>query len=61
MLVGRYAFKDSHKLEDKWGSERYMVLAQPNPEIPVFEVPRKNKKGPNLLLPFLSANCENEF
>jgi hypothetical protein len=51
------AFKEKHKLTDKWEQEPYKVLGQPNPDIPVFTVQREDGEGrkrnphKNLLLP----------
>jgi hypothetical protein len=51
------AFKEKHKLADKWKQEPYNVLGQPNPDIPVFTVQRedgevrKRNLHRNLLLP----------
>jgi hypothetical protein len=51
------AFKEKHKLADKWEQEPYKVLGQPNPDIPVFTVQREDGEGRkrnlhrNLLLP----------
>jgi hypothetical protein len=56
-LVKIVAFKEKHKLTDKWEQEPYKVLGQPNPDIPVFTVQREDGEGrkrnlhKNLLLP----------
>ena len=57
VLVKRVAFDGKHKLADTWEDTPYVVLEQPNPEIPVFTVVREDGEGRtrnlhrNLLLP----------
>ena len=36
------AFKEKHKLADKWKQEPYNVLGQPNLDIPVLTVQRED-------------------
>ena len=38
VLVKNVGLKGKHKLADKWVSERYVVVDQPNPDIPVYKV-----------------------
>ena len=51
------AFEGKHKLSDKWEEDPYLVLDQPNPDIPVFTVQKESGEGRkrnlhrNLLLP----------
>lgn len=60
VLVKKVAFKGKHKIEDRWEAEPYVILEQPNREVPVFVVaPEKGRKTRrtlhrNLLLPFSS-------
>ena len=42
VLVKHLAFDGRHKLQDKWEEEAYDVLDQPDAEIPVFSVRRKD-------------------
>ena len=57
VLVKIVAFKEKHKLADKWEQEPYKVLGPPNPDIPVFTVQKEDGEGRkrnlhrNLLLP----------
>ena len=57
VLVKIVAFKEKHKLADKWAQEPYKVLGQPNSYIPEFTVQRVDGEGRkrnlhrNLLLP----------
>ena len=37
-LVKKTAWKDRHKIQDRWRSDDYQVIGQPNPGIPVYEV-----------------------
>lgn len=46
VLVKRLAFDGKHKLADKWEDEAYVVLEQPNKDIPVYVVQRENGTGP---------------
>lgn len=56
-LVKIVAFAGKHKLADKWEEHPYLVVAQPNPDIPVYDVKREDGVGRlktlhrNLLLP----------
>ncbi|XP_052090378.1 uncharacterized protein LOC127727026 [Mytilus californianus] len=57
VLVKIVAFEGKHKLSDKWEQDPYVVLEQPNLDIPVFTVRKENGEGRkrnlhrNLLLP----------
>ena len=63
VLVKIVAFEGRHKLSNKWEDEPYVVLRQPNPDIPVYVVRKESGEGRkrtlhrNLLLPigFLNA------
>ena len=56
-LVKIVAYDGTHKIADKWESFPYIVLSQPNPDIPVYRVQREDGVGKirtlhrNLLLP----------
>lgn len=58
MLVKNVGVRGKCKLADRWEQDPYIVKAQPNPDIPVFEVQRENSRSKvrtlhrNLLLPF---------
>ena len=62
VLVKIVAFEGTHKLANKWEDDPYLVLAQPNPDIPVYVVRKENGEGRkrtlhrNLLLPIGSFN-----
>lgn len=56
VLVKRTSFDGKHKLSNKWESEPYIIVDQPNKFIPVFTVKeeeygRKKNIHRNLLLP----------
>ncbi|XP_071118592.1 uncharacterized protein [Haliotis cracherodii] len=57
VLVKVVAFDGRHKLANKWETDVYIVLAQPNPSIPVYTVGKECGEGRkrtlhrNLLLP----------
>lgn len=57
VLVKVVAFDGKHKIADKWEEEAYIVLRQPNKEVPVYVVQREDGTGKkrtlhrNLLLP----------
>ena len=38
ILVRKIAWKGRHKIQDRWESNEYQVIRQPNPGIPVYEV-----------------------
>ena len=47
MLVKHLAFPEGkHKLSDKWEEEAYLVVGQPDSDLPVFDVCREqNPRG----------------
>lgn len=57
VLVKIVAFDGRHKLADKWENEPYVIINQPNDDIPVYRVKKQNGEGKirvlhrNLLLP----------
>ncbi|VDH90823.1 Hypothetical predicted protein [Mytilus galloprovincialis] len=57
VLVKKVAFDGKHKLSDKWENDIYLVLSQPNKDIPVYVVQKDSGEGRkrtlhrNLLLP----------
>ena len=38
VLVKKTAWKGRHKIQDRWESDEYQVIGQPNPGIPVYKV-----------------------
>ena len=60
VLVRNVGLKGRHKIADRWKQDTYVILCQPNKEIPVFEVQREDGRGPtkvlhrNMLLPITS-------
>ena len=56
VLVRKTAWKGKHKIQDRWESDEYQVIEQPNPGIPVYKVEsvaggRTRVLHRNLLLP----------
>ena len=53
VLVKRVAWKGRHKIQNKWEPDEYVVVAQPNKNIPVYKVKPigEGKVHRNLLLP----------
>ena len=45
VLLRKLGVKGKHKLGDKWEQEVYIVLEQPNQDIPVYSIQREDKKG----------------
>ena len=45
VLVKALAFDGKHKLADRWEEDPYVVLSQPNQDIPVFVVQRESGGG----------------
>ncbi len=66
VLVKILAFEGRHKLADRWEEDPYVVLLQPNKEIPVFVVQRESGEGKkrtlhrNHLLPIGSVPVPND-
>ena len=60
VLVKILAFEGKHKISDRWEDDIYLVLRQPNSDVPVYEVQKENSQGRkrmlhrNLLLPVQS-------
>ena len=44
VLVRRLAFEGKHKIADRWEEDSYVVISQPNTDIPVFVVENHNSK-----------------
>ena len=59
-LAPNVGLKGKNKLADKWEKEVYLVVEQPNNQIPVYVVKREHGRGAtkmlhrNLLLPFMA-------
>jgi transposase InsO family protein len=45
VLVKKLAFTGKHKLADRWEPDVYIVVEQPNPNIPVYVVQSESKTG----------------
>ena len=64
VLVKKVGFEGRHKLANVWEEEPHIVLRQPNPEIPVFDVQQVDVRGRvktlhrNELLPFNNIPVE---
>ena len=60
VLVRNVGLKGKNKLADKWEKEVYLVVDQPNKDVPVFVVKREHGRSTrkllhrNLLLPFMA-------
>jgi transposase InsO family protein len=66
VLVRRTAFKGKHKLANKWETDPYIVITQPNKDVPVFVLRKENGKiertlHRNLLLPIGSLPFEERI
>ena len=60
MLVKNVGIRGKHKIGDRWEQEPYVVIDQPNDDIPVYEVRRQHTRSRKtrllhriLLLPFM--------
>ena len=57
VLVKILAHQGKHKIENKWEDRPYIIIKQPNEEIPVYSLQREDKSGKirtlhrNVLLP----------
>ncbi len=45
VLVEKLAYDGKHKIADRWEDCAYMVIRQPNPEMPVFVLQREDGEG----------------
>ena len=58
VLIRNVVLMGKHKLADKWARHPYIVMGQPDKNIPVYKVKRESGKGQektlhrNMLLPF---------
>ena len=64
VLVKIMAHKSKHKIQNRWEEDKYKVLSQPNPSIPVFKVKNITNNTVktlhrNLLLPLVSKSQED--
>ena len=65
VLVKKTASKGKHKIQDRWESDEYQVIEQPNPGIPVYKVKciagsRSRVLHHNLLLPLQGRLRQSE-
>ena len=66
VLVRNLGLKGKNKLADKWEKDVYLVVDQPNSEVPVYVVKREHGKGMrkllhrNLLLPFMALPASKQ-
>ena len=65
VLVKKTAWKGKHKIQDRWESDEYQVIEQPNPGIPVYKVKciaggRTRVLHRNLLLPLQGRLRQSE-
>nr|ATA66766.1 env [Haliotis discus hannai] len=67
VLVKQLAFDGKHKLADRWENDTYVVVDQPNPDVPVYRVQKENGEGRfrtlhrNLLLPVGSLGSPQDY
>ena len=65
VLVKKTAWKGKHKIQDRWESDEYQVIGQPNPGIPVYKVKciagvKTRVLHHNLLLPLQGRLSQQE-
>ena len=66
VLVRVVAFKGKHKIQNRWEDEEYVIVSQPNLDIPVYKVKPVTGQGRertlhrNLLLPLGTSISEEE-
>lgn len=66
VLVKNVGLRGKQKLADRWERQPYIILSQPNPDIPVYTVKSENSRSRkirtlhrNLLLPFMGLPQRN--
>ena len=52
VLVKNVSTRGKHKIADLWEHKPYVVISQPNPDVPIYEV-KTRLLHRNLLLPFM--------
>ena len=67
VVVKNVSIRGKHKIGDRWEQESYVIIDQPNNDIPVYEVRRQNTRSRKtrllhriLLLPFMCLPCIDE-
>lgn len=50
VLVDKMVYDGKYKIADRWEVCLYIVICQPNPEMPVFVLERENSEGPQRTL-----------
>ena len=62
VLVRNVSLRGKQKLADKWEEHPYVIISQPDPTVPVYQVKREGDRYKkvrtlhrNLLLPFMSV------
>lgn len=67
VLSRNVGIRGKHKLADRWEEEPYIVVRQPDPDIPVYEVRKEHSMGRvktvhrNHLLPFMSLPTPSDM
>ena len=65
LLIHNVGLKGKNKVADKWEKDVYLVVEQPNKQIPVYVMKREHGRGAtkmlhrNLLLPFMALPLSN--
>ena len=60
VLVKKTAWKGRHKIQDRWDSDKYQVIGQPNPGIPVYEVNVLQGAGVVFCIKIYCCPCKGE-
>lgn len=66
VLIRKVGLKGKNKLADKWDKDPYVVVGQPDPKIPVFQVKKESDTNTlkilhrNMLLPFSTIPSVSE-
>ena len=66
VLVRNAGVRGKRKLADRWEKDPYLVIDQPNDDVPVYMVKREGSRSktcilrPNFLLPFMCLPCPDE-
>ena len=68
VLVNNVGLRGKQKLADRWERQPYIILSQPNPDIPVYTVKLENSRSKkirtlhrNLLLPFMGLPLKHKL